>query len=233
MNTHPLTSLTSPLDDRQLTRLHTALVDLSPLQMAWISGYLAGLSGPTVAANQAPETAGTTATGPTLTILFGSQTGHARGVAESLAALVRARGLEPRLSSMADYRPRDLARERLLLVVVSTQGEGEPPESARELHAFLHGKRVTTFDATPSPAESPHELIKARSNLLRGTLRDSLADELTGGMGTTHEAEILATLDGLFARYAAARHPQEGFGDFVVRAGIVRPVETATRACHD
>jgi sulfite reductase (NADPH) flavoprotein alpha-component len=138
--------MTSPLDDRQLGRLQAALVDLSPLQMAWVSGYLAGLGGLTVAANQAPlsERAVERAaeTGPTLTILYGSQTGNARGVAESLVGLARTRGLEPRLSSMADYRPRDLARERLLLVVVSTQGEGEPPESARELYAFLHGKRA-------------------------------------------------------------------------------------------
>jgi sulfite reductase (NADPH) hemoprotein beta-component len=47
------------------------------------------------------------------------------------------------------------------------------------------------------------------------------------------EAEILTALDSVFARYAAERHPQEGFGDFVIRAGIVRSVETATRDSHD
>ena len=47
------------------------------------------------------------------------------------------------------------------------------------------------------------------------------------------EAEILATLDGLFARYAAEREAQERFGDFVVRIGIVRRVENATRDFHD
>jgi sulfite reductase (NADPH) hemoprotein beta-component len=35
------------------------------------------------------------------------------------------------------------------------------------------------------------------------------------------EAEILAELDGLFERYAAARMPQERFGDFLVRTGVV------------
>ena len=37
-----LTPLTSPLDERQLTALQTALTGLSPLQTAWVSGYLAG-----------------------------------------------------------------------------------------------------------------------------------------------------------------------------------------------
>jgi sulfite reductase (NADPH) flavoprotein alpha-component len=144
VNQLQLTPLTSPLDERQLARLQTAVADLSALQVAWVSGYLAGLGGLTVAAN--PVVAPAPEPGLTLTILYGSQTGNARAVAESLAGLVRARGAEPRLVSMADYRPRDLARERLLLLVVSTQGEGEPPESARELHGFLHGQRAPRLD---------------------------------------------------------------------------------------
>ena len=47
------------------------------------------------------------------------------------------------------------------------------------------------------------------------------------------EAEILATLDGLFVRYATEREPLEGFGDFVVRVGIIRRVEHAARDFHD
>ena len=44
---------------------------------------------------------------------------------------------------------------------------------------------------------------------------------------------MLATLDGLFARYAAEREAQERFGDFVVRVGIVRRVANAARDFHD
>jgi sulfite reductase (NADPH) hemoprotein beta-component len=38
------------------------------------------------------------------------------------------------------------------------------------------------------------------------------------------EAAILATLDPLFARYAAERADGEGFGDFLLRAGILAPL---------
>jgi sulfite reductase (NADPH) hemoprotein beta-component len=38
------------------------------------------------------------------------------------------------------------------------------------------------------------------------------------------EATILAELDPLFARYAADRRPDEHFGDFLVRAGVIRAV---------
>ncbi len=51
------------------------------------------------------------------------------------------------------------------------------------------------------------------------------------------EAEILASLDPLFGNYAAGRINEEGFGDFLVRNGVVAtaakngktiPVETIT-----
>ncbi|PZO05403.1 MAG: sulfite reductase [Lysobacteraceae bacterium] len=37
------------------------------------------------------------------------------------------------------------------------------------------------------------------------------------------EPQILAALDPLLADYAAQRHPAEGFGDFLVRTGVVTP----------
>lgn len=42
---------------------------------------------------------------------------------------------------------------------------------------------------------------------------------------TIGEDEIIAALEPLFTRYAAERAPTERFGDFVVRAGIVRRME--------
>jgi sulfite reductase (NADPH) hemoprotein beta-component len=47
-----------------------------------------------------------------------------------------------------------------------------------------------------------------------------------------NEAEVLEALDPLFARFAAERNDAEHFGDFLVRAGIVREV-TAGRHIHD
>jgi sulfite reductase (NADPH) hemoprotein beta-component len=47
------------------------------------------------------------------------------------------------------------------------------------------------------------------------------------------EEEILSILDGLFARFTAEREPHERFGDFVVRAGVVRRVIDAARDFHE
>lgn len=135
-----LNTLTSPVDDRHLRALQTALADLSPTQIAWVSGYLAGISGVGASVAEEAESAGR------LTILYGSQTGNARSVAELLGERAKESGLEAQAISMGDYNPRKLAGERWVLLVVSTHGEGEPPESAYGLHAFLHSKRAPRLE---------------------------------------------------------------------------------------
>ena len=40
-------------------------------------------------------------------------------------------------------------------------------------------------------------------------------------------AEIISELDTLIGRWASERHENEGFGDFTIRAGIIKPVVNA------
>ena len=47
------------------------------------------------------------------------------------------------------------------------------------------------------------------------------------------DAAILDELDGLIGRWAAEREAGEAFGDYVIRAGIVRPVVDSARDFHD
>ncbi|MGL5841123.1 MAG: assimilatory sulfite reductase (NADPH) flavoprotein subunit [Aeromonas hydrophila] len=134
-----LTNLT-PLSDEQQRQLSQALSTLNTQQLAWVSGYLYGLS----QAGSQPAVTGAAATAPSgnLTILYGSQTGNAKGVASAIKAQAEARGLPVTLISMADYKPKQLKKETHLLVVVSTYGEGEPPESAVDLCEQLKKGKV-------------------------------------------------------------------------------------------
>ncbi len=134
-----LTNLT-PLSDEQQRQLSQALSTLNTQQLAWVSGYLYGLS----LAGSQPAVTGTAAAAPSgnLTILYGSQTGNAKGVASAIKAQAEARGLPVTLTSMADYKPKQLKKETHLLVVVSTYGEGEPPESAVDLYEQLKKGKV-------------------------------------------------------------------------------------------
>ncbi|MFB2854736.1 assimilatory sulfite reductase (NADPH) flavoprotein subunit [Aeromonas allosaccharophila] len=134
----------SPLSDEQQRQLGQVLSTLNTQQLAWVSGYLYGLS----QAGSQPAVIGTAATTPSgsLTILYGSQTGNAKGVASAIKAQAEARGLPVTLTSMADYKPKQLKKESHLLVVVSTYGEGEPPESAVDLFEQLKKDKIGKLD---------------------------------------------------------------------------------------
>ncbi|MBW8191077.1 assimilatory sulfite reductase (NADPH) flavoprotein subunit [Neiella marina] len=138
-----LNGLSSPLSDQQLSLLQQALAGMTPLQLSWVSGYLSALShaGSPQIAGQAPAAAAE-ADGARLTILFGSQTGNAHGVAKQLKEKADSAGIPADVISMGDYKPNKLKNEKLLAIVASTHGEGEPPDDAEELHGFLVGKKA-------------------------------------------------------------------------------------------
>ncbi len=130
----------TPLSDEQQRQLSQVLATLNTQQLAWVSGYLYGLS----QTGLQPAVTGAAVSSPSgsLTILYGSQTGNAKGVATAIKAQAEARGLPVTLASMADYKPKQLKKESHLLVVVSTYGEGEPPESAVDLHDQLKKGKI-------------------------------------------------------------------------------------------
>jgi sulfite reductase (NADPH) flavoprotein alpha-component len=131
-----LSALTSPLSELQLSQLQQAMAGLDPMQTAWVSGYLAGVSQTPVSAQA------TVSSGQSLTILFGTQTGNAKGVAEQLGVAADAKGIANRVVSMADYKVKSIKDESHLIIVASTNGEGEAPDDAIDLHEFLATKKA-------------------------------------------------------------------------------------------
>lgn len=85
---------------------------------------------------------------PTITLISASQTGNARRVAEALRDDLLAAKLNVKLVNAGDYKFKQIAAEKLLVVVTSTQGEGEPPEEAVALHKFLFSKKAPKLDGT-------------------------------------------------------------------------------------
>lgn len=114
----------------------------------WLSGYAAGLARSRVAGHGPALPGATQAAAPSLraTVLYGSQTGNARRSAERLAARLREAGLDVRLSGAGDYPLRELKTETLLLVVISTQGDGDPPDDARGFVEHVLGPRAPRLD---------------------------------------------------------------------------------------
>ena len=147
MNAAAIVPSPSPLDEDRKVLLSRLVQGLDGPALWWLSGYAAGLAQghgtpqlavlPGGAAALAPPQAG-----QRLTVLYGSQTGNARREAEKIAASAEAAGLSVRLARTDAYPTRELAGERLLYLVISTQGEGDPPDDAIGFTEFLCGKRA-------------------------------------------------------------------------------------------
>ncbi|EGQ8358362.1 assimilatory sulfite reductase (NADPH) flavoprotein subunit [Vibrio cholerae] len=144
-NTLPpaLAALASPLNDAQLNQLQQTVTQLNAQQLAWVSGYLWGLS-QSNALSVPHISAGQTASAASgkLTIIFASQTGNAKGVAQALLKEAQAAGIQAQLFDASDYKGKDLAKETHVIFVASTNGEGEAPDNALALHEFLKSKKA-------------------------------------------------------------------------------------------
>ncbi|HDL7826214.1 TPA: NADPH-dependent assimilatory sulfite reductase flavoprotein subunit [Yersinia enterocolitica] len=135
-----------PLSPEQLARLQAAVGEFSPTQMAWLSGYFWGMVNQQPDAVVAPAVAAPAAV--TITLISASQTGNARRLAEQLRDDLVAAKLNVNLVNAGDYKFKQIAQERLLVIVASTQGEGEPAEEAVALHKFLFSKKAPKLPET-------------------------------------------------------------------------------------
>jgi len=130
-----------PLDPARVELLGRLVEGLDAPALQWLSGYAAGLAaGQGGAAHVALAPQADTA--PLATIVYGSHTGNGRRVAESLATRLSAIGIHARLLRAGEYPLRELAGERRLFVVMSTHGDGDPPDDARAFCEFLFGRRA-------------------------------------------------------------------------------------------
>ncbi|MEG3767002.1 assimilatory sulfite reductase (NADPH) flavoprotein subunit [Alteromonas sp. 14N.309.X.WAT.G.H12] len=131
------------LNDNQWNAITQAIAGLNRDQLTWVSGYTAGLAA-AQAGGVAPATTaqGQASGAATLTILVGSQTGNAKGLAQQFQAQAEQAGYSSKLVNMSDYKPRQIKNETHVVIFVSTHGEGDAPDDAVELHEFLGSKKA-------------------------------------------------------------------------------------------
>ncbi len=142
MTTHAPTTPLLPLTPEQLARLQATIGEYSPMQLAWLSGYIWGKI------NQQSEAIASHSNTENITIISASQTGNARSVAEQLRDDLLASELNATLINAADYKFKNIAQERWLVIVASTQGEGDPVEEAISLHRYLFSKKAPKLKNT-------------------------------------------------------------------------------------
>ncbi|KUP35539.1 sulfite reductase [NADPH] flavoprotein alpha-component [Bacillus halotolerans] len=142
--------MNSPFNQEQAELLNRLLPTLTESQKIWLSGYLSAQSVSVLETSGALAAVSAGVTAPAIskevTVLYGSQTGNAQGLAENAGKQLEERGFQVTVSSMSDFKPNQLKKINNLLIVVSTHGEGEPPDNALSFHEFLHGRRAPKLD---------------------------------------------------------------------------------------
>ncbi|WP_019934465.1 assimilatory sulfite reductase (NADPH) flavoprotein subunit [Oceanimonas smirnovii] len=141
-----LAAAASPLNEQQVHKLTQVAAELNATQLAWVSGYFYGISQHGQAIAAAPTAAVAAQPAGKLTILYASQTGNAKGVAETLKAQADASGIAAELYNVADYKIKQLKKETHVIIVASTNGEGEAPDDAIEFHKQLKSGKAGKLD---------------------------------------------------------------------------------------
>jgi sulfite reductase (NADPH) flavoprotein alpha-component len=79
-------------------------------------------------------------------VLYGSHTGNSKKVANQAKQRLEAAGWAVKVEDLNDYPTKDLKGEQIVLLIASTQGEGEPPASAETFYKWLLGPRAPRLD---------------------------------------------------------------------------------------
>lgn len=137
--------INSPFNEEQVKLLNELLPTLTIEQKIWLNGYL---SAPQATLEALVEDA-LPAVEPitkTMTILYGSQTGNSQGLAEKYASALKAQNVDVAISSLGKFKATNLKKITNLLLIVSTHGEGDPPDQAIQFYEFLHSKRAPKLE---------------------------------------------------------------------------------------
>lgn len=113
----------SPFNPDQRRALDSLIVGFDSMQRAWLSGYLASAASPVTEMTPAPAAG-------KLVVLYGTESGNSETLADRTAKEAKKRGFQATIRNMSECSSADLAGMANLLVIVSTWGDGEPPETA-------------------------------------------------------------------------------------------------------
>ena len=123
----------SPEKKKQISEF---LESLDKQEQIWTNGFLDSmLNGAVSLASAAIKSP---AENKKITIAYGTESGNSKKIANLFASRAKQEGIHAKLVSLDQYRLTDLPKEEYFLTVISTQGEGEPPASAKKFYDHIH-----------------------------------------------------------------------------------------------
>ena len=118
--------------------------DFSRDETIWASGYLAGLVAAPLTSVQPPQQLihADQITVKKITLAYGTETGNSKKLATGLAGIIKKKGVQVKLADLSQYKPKDLGKEEFFFVIISTQGEGDPPVLAKKFYDHIHENEI-------------------------------------------------------------------------------------------
>jgi len=127
----------TPFSEQQFRQLQRSLDGLNPAQVQWLSGYLAGRAAESaLAATTQPQAESV------LKVIYATETGNSESIANGLVSSLAQQGVKAELAAIGDLRPAALRKLDHAVFIVSTHGEGDPPEDALEFFEYLESERA-------------------------------------------------------------------------------------------
>jgi sulfite reductase (NADPH) flavoprotein alpha-component len=140
MNNQKTFDCVCPLNQEKLGLLQQLEHNCSDIQNAWLSGYFwrsanknthfSVIEKPLVNIEQK------------ITIISASQTGNAKLLSQRLNKYLNQNSIKNHLIYAIDYKFKNIKNEKILILIISTQGEGEVPEEAISFYNFIMSKRA-------------------------------------------------------------------------------------------
>lgn len=124
----------APFSPQQRKSLQELLSSLDSEQRSWLGGFLSSAAQPAFASPPAGKTP--------LTILYGTESGNSEVLADQTAKLAKKKGFKATMKNMADCTPTELTQAKNLLVIISTWGDGDPPETAETFYKTFMSEKV-------------------------------------------------------------------------------------------
>lgn len=137
---------TAPFTEEDVALLNRVVGPASPIQRAWLAGFLAGVESVQGSAEGAAQPAAPARPAEPITIVYASESGNCEKLANNFAKAARKNGLKPTLVDMADLDVSTLAQARKLVFIAATWGEGEPPARAVRSYGDLMGESAPRLD---------------------------------------------------------------------------------------
>lgn len=137
---------TAPFSEEEVALLNRVISPASPLQRAWLAGFLAGVESVVGEQGDAAQPAAPAKPAEPITIVYASESGNSEKLASDFAKAARKNGLKPTVIDMADLEPANLTAAKKLIFIAATWGEGEPPGRAIRTYGELMADSAPRLD---------------------------------------------------------------------------------------